>query len=495
MKKQKKELKRYLQLAVIILTVTLSSFGADQKAQAADIDITVTKLYQNDYPQKLDNSNETIAESGCTLTAHTMGINHALEAQGLHKKNPDGSQGPILSYTPDELNTLLNNYRYQQKIYKKDAQGNYVKDESGHYVVERVKTKNGWSVTIGDDGKPIGSDTTLNMGALLKAVKADTKNRSFEGVELQGKKYHAPGWCGIPDNIGSGGVILDENYKYILDELEAGRPVVVRTFDDKHSVLVKSFKQAEGQPEGKGRYDIADPWKKADGTSREWLDDKDYKNKIWNWGLIVFQKGGLHDPYEVPSDYWIDTEYLYDPNMNPDQYGPQIFVLSFSYSLTVITLISFTATEQDGKVLLEWETASEIDNTGFHIWRSETEDGEYIKITDHLIPAEGGATFGVSYSYEDSEVLSGQTYYYKLEDIDNNGVSTFHKPTNGIQAVFVGPDGGTNGGSDGACFIDIAAHGYSFNLHVNILMVFLPLLTGIWVAIRRRAKIRKRILK
>jgi len=316
-----------LPLVAVILACSLNLYAEDP-----NINIPVTKLYQNDYQDKLDNSKDTIAKSGCSLTALAMLINQALAAQGLHQKNPDGTQGPIISYTPAEINTLLNDYRTKNT------------------------NEDGWGLKIGADGKPIGSSTGINMGALLKAVKADTKNRSFEGVGLQQKAHHTPGWCGIPDDIGSEGVTLDENYKYILDELKAGRPVVVLVhykYKDsegnehysQHYVLIKSFEQAAGQPEGRGRYDIADPWKDEEGNSIEWLDDEHYQNKIYGWKTEVYQKGGIHDPYEVPSDYWIDPEYLYDPDVNPDQYGPQIFESSFPCPLvgdisTVSELIS-----------------------------------------------------------------------------------------------------------------------------------------------------------
>ena len=95
---------------------------------------------------------------------------------------------------------------------------------------------------------------------------------------------------------------------------------------------------------------------------------------------------------------------------------------------TLVNLARFDATPQGRAVHVEWETSAEIDNAGFHLWRSKTEDREYTRITDNLIAAQGGATFGVIYSYEDYDVIFGKTYYYKLEDIDYNGVSTFHGP-------------------------------------------------------------------
>jgi hypothetical protein len=95
---------------------------------------------------------------------------------------------------------------------------------------------------------------------------------------------------------------------------------------------------------------------------------------------------------------------------------------------TVIELVYFKAKNVGNHILLEWKTASEIDNAGFHTWRKEKKDAEYTRITEFIIPAEGGATWGAKYSYKDVKVTPGKTYYYKLEDIDNSGASAFHGP-------------------------------------------------------------------
>jgi hypothetical protein len=95
---------------------------------------------------------------------------------------------------------------------------------------------------------------------------------------------------------------------------------------------------------------------------------------------------------------------------------------------TVVSLIEFDAIAGNRVVTLVWSTASEIDNAGFNLYRSETEEGNYIKINDSLIPAQGSSTQGASYEFVDREVKNRKTYYYKLEDIDLNGESTMHGP-------------------------------------------------------------------
>jgi len=95
---------------------------------------------------------------------------------------------------------------------------------------------------------------------------------------------------------------------------------------------------------------------------------------------------------------------------------------------TLIELSSYTAIPKASKVILQWNTESETDNAGFNLYRSTSENGDYIKINDSLIPAEGTSTQGASYSFVDNEVKNRMTYYYKLEDIDLNGTSTMNGP-------------------------------------------------------------------
>ena len=95
---------------------------------------------------------------------------------------------------------------------------------------------------------------------------------------------------------------------------------------------------------------------------------------------------------------------------------------------TLIELQSFTAKAYNKAVVLKWQTASETDNAGFNLYRSESEDGEYIKINESLILATGSTTQGASYEYLDLGVQNRTTYFYKLEDIDLSGISTTHGP-------------------------------------------------------------------
>lgn len=75
-----------------------------------------------------------------------------------------------------------------------------------------------------------------------------------------------------------------------------------------------------------------------------------------------------------------------------------------------------------------WQTASEIDTVGYNLWRSDTIAGQYVKINETLIPGEGSTEQEASYSHTDSAGCGASSCFYKLEDLDTHGVSTFHGP-------------------------------------------------------------------
>jgi hypothetical protein len=106
---------------------------------------------------------------------------------------------------------------------------------------------------------------------------------------------------------------------------------------------------------------------------------------------------------------------------------------STTWSIQVpVKLSNFSAAVENsiaasGKaVKLEWKTASEINNTGFNIHRSRSSAGKYEKMNRQLIAARRDG----EYVFVDDGVEAGGRYYYKLEDIDLDGNSTFHGPVN-----------------------------------------------------------------
>ena len=64
------------------------------------------------------------------------------------------------------------------------------------------------------------------------------------------------------------------------------------------------------------------------------------------------------------------------------------------------------------------------------------------------VPSQGpGSTQGFFYNYQDQAVTVGETYWYWLEDVDVNGVTTMHGP---VSVVFTAPTAVTLSGLEAA---------------------------------------------
>jgi hypothetical protein len=92
-----------------------------------------------------------------------------------------------------------------------------------------------------------------------------------------------------------------------------------------------------------------------------------------------------------------------------------------------VDLISFEATPDltQGHILITWVTANEVRMLGFELQRADEENGTYQPIG--WVFAEGGVV-GDTYSLTDSDVVLGQTYYYRLEAVETDDSSEFHGP-------------------------------------------------------------------
>jgi len=99
---------------------------------------------------------------------------------------------------------------------------------------------------------------------------------------------------------------------------------------------------------------------------------------------------------------------------------------------TLVTLVDFSAIALENSIEIVWITNTEFDSIGFHLWRATGDGWKYgdystiTRLTDQLIPAEGNSGAGASYSYIDSDVEPGVTYYYGLEDRNGVGQPTYY---------------------------------------------------------------------
>lgn len=99
---------------------------------------------------------------------------------------------------------------------------------------------------------------------------------------------------------------------------------------------------------------------------------------------------------------------------------------------TNIELSVLDALPSNEKIILQWKT--ETGNADFNVWRA----ANFVKINDALIPALGSPVSGSEYDFVDQWVLNGKRYFYLLEDIDTNGISTFQGPVKAVPRMIYG---------------------------------------------------------
>jgi hypothetical protein len=105
---------------------------------------------------------------------------------------------------------------------------------------------------------------------------------------------------------------------------------------------------------------------------------------------------------------------------------------------TAVTLASFTAEAEAGQIALRWETVSEIDTLGFHVYRSQSPAGSRARLNGELMPCQTppGSPTGAVYTWLDGAVEPGVPYYYWLEDVSIQGRRTLHGPVSAAVSLF-----------------------------------------------------------
>jgi len=95
---------------------------------------------------------------------------------------------------------------------------------------------------------------------------------------------------------------------------------------------------------------------------------------------------------------------------------------------TAVSLKRFEAHAVEDGVQVEWETAQEVNNLGYNVYRAESVDGTRVRVNSDLISGQGLSSVEQSYALHDGAAEAGRKYFYWLEDVDWNFVSTFHGP-------------------------------------------------------------------
>lgn len=103
-----------------------------------------------------------------------------------------------------------------------------------------------------------------------------------------------------------------------------------------------------------------------------------------------------------------------------------------------VALADFTAEQVGNQILVRWETATEINNRGFNVFRGTTSSAWNEQLNSFLIPSQSpGSGTGYTYEWPDQIGLeNNMVYWYWVQDVDVNGVTSLHGPAS---VVFTTP--------------------------------------------------------
>ena len=116
-----------------------------------------------------------------------------------------------------------------------------------------------------------------------------------------------------------------------------------------------------------------------------------------------------------------------DTNYSNKRVIPILAILGVLWVVFGITLLILQLA-LPAKIEILWETETEFDTAGFNIYRSDDINGSYQQLNEKLIPGAEDAASGGDYSYVDTDVCKGSTYYYQLEDVELDSTTSLQEP-------------------------------------------------------------------
>lgn len=89
---------------------------------------------------------------------------------------------------------------------------------------------------------------------------------------------------------------------------------------------------------------------------------------------------------------------------------------------------------------IKWATASEVDNFGYDVYRSESEEGPFDRLTEDPIEGAGTTDEPSYYQFVDDTIDPRKDYYYYVESISIHGERERFTPVQKVKAS-LNPDG------------------------------------------------------
>lgn len=234
-------------------------------------------------------------------------------------------------------------------------------------------------------------------GAQTYEIRAVNKGGGYIGVEMRVTSGEAPTTANFITDIVFG---LKWQSSYQVD--------LVNTIATSYNIIKSDVRKTKDsfyyQAFSAANTPFAFP---AAWQSNEWVEIMSVRNTLTGRGKGEFTI----------------VEAGFDPTTDPNfgnnlvDYTPVVVASATGVPLPV-TLTTFTAAAANNTIRLQWTTASEQNNKGFAVQRSEKETGEFKNIG--WVESKGNSSLPQSYEFADKEAVAKVKYYYRLKQVDQN---------------------------------------------------------------------------
>ncbi len=135
-----------------------------------------------------------------------------------------------------------------------------------------------------------------------------------------------------------------------------------------------------------------------------------------------------------------DSNLRFRASVKPAHGTGYVDNVSISDWVPTLALISgFGAYEDKGQAVVFWETSSESNTAGFYLLRMDKDTGRYVQVNDprydaiakvqkRLLPGLLHSPQGGTYRCVDETAIYGETYSYKLVEVEANGRRRYYGP-------------------------------------------------------------------
>jgi hypothetical protein len=268
-------------------------------------------------------------------------------------------------------------------------------------------TQTGGTLNV-KDLKFTGAGTFNQSGSSLLTVSHDYKNNGVGTFNSTGGTIQFTGSAGGGPDFSTG---TNQFYNVIID---AGADP---KFDKKANSKIKV---AGNFTNNNSSLDVTTAEFTFNGTSDQTISSaSNPSNELSTFGTLTIDNPGT---VTLLTDVGIETTF--NPGTGTlNQNGKNFYVGGVNTPFPV-ELVSFSARFSDTEIILNWLTATEVNNYGFEIQRSvQTYGWEVLG----FVEGHGNSNSSKEYNFIDSEVNAAGIYVYKLKQIDNDGSYEFSK--------------------------------------------------------------------